>query len=83
MVSRDNSPMSPMKKRNLGESNETDISSSKNNNSGFSGFKIKGTLDINTFNFGAEVTGKTEIIKKKDIIPANPILPKMVFNEMK
>lgn len=78
----DSSPLSPFKKRNLGESTETDLSSRKDNKNGFGGFTLKGTVDINTNNFGAEVTGQ-QPKKKKDYIPANPILPKMVFNEMK
>lgn len=90
MISRDNSPLSPMKKRNLGESSETDYSRRE---SRFTGFTLKGTVDINTNNFGAEVsshnqthTGSSDSsrqVKKKDIIPANPILPKIIYNEMK
>lgn len=79
-----------MKKRPLGESTETDLSSRKEATSGFGGFSLKGTVDMNTSNFGAEVTvtnsSTTSINKKKakgDYIPANPILPKMVYNEMK
>lgn len=86
MVSRDNSPLSPMKKRHLGESTETDRTN--RGESGFTGFHLKGTVDMNTHNFGAEVThtgssSSSRLLKKKDIIPANPILPKIVYNEMK
>ena len=87
MVNRDSSPLSPMKKRHLGESTETDLSSRKETTSGFGGFSLKTTVDINTNNFGAEMTGSSSTSTKKkgkgDYIPANPILPKMVFNEMK
>jgi hypothetical protein len=86
-MDRESSPLSPMKKRPLGESTETDLSSRKEP-SGFGGFSLKGTVDINTNNFGAQVTvtgSSTTSIKKKveSAIPANPILPKMVYNEMK
>jgi hypothetical protein len=85
MVNRDSSPLSPMKKRHLGESTETDRS---RRTSGFTGLKIKETVDVNTNNFGAEVTqtgssSSSRLKTKKDIIPANPILPKTVYNEMK
>ena len=73
-----------MKKRHLGESTETERSTRKESTSGFGGFSLKGTVDINTNNFGAELTGSSMTSnKKKDYIPANPILPKMVYNEMK
>jgi hypothetical protein len=55
MVDRDSSPLSPMKRRQLGESTETDLSSRKNLGSGFGGFSLKTTVDINTNNFGAEL----------------------------
>ena len=81
MVNRDSSPLSPMKKRNLRESRDTD---SSRRPSGFSGFVIKDTLDIDTNNYGAKVTQSSNgPNKKKDVIPANPILPKVVYNEMK
>lgn len=91
-MDRENSPLSPMKKRPLGESTETDLSSRKQGTSGFGGFSLKGTVDMNTSNFGAEVTvtgsstkSINKINQKKEVnyIPANPILPKMVYNEMK
>ena len=56
-MDRDSSPLSPIKKRPLGESTETDRSTRKETTSGFGGFSLKGTVDINTNNFGAEVTG--------------------------
>ena len=72
LVNQESSPLSPHKKQNLMAPNDTtarvnesvDIDSFKRTNTnqsqkeGFSGFKIKGTVDINTNDFGAEVTSK-------------------------
>ena len=72
LVNQESSPLSPHKKQNLMAPNDTsarvnesvDIDSFKKTNTnqnqkeGFSGFKIKGTVDINTNDFGAEVTSK-------------------------
>ena len=106
MVNQDSSPLSPCKKTHLGargirspEVNDSleseQISRSTSNRqeaTGFSGFKLKGTVDVNTSGFGAEVSGPlvvtsnlTDLVtpatsgavkKEKDAIPANPILPK-------
>jgi hypothetical protein len=82
MVSRENSPLSPMKKRNvLGDS--IDPGSSAKIKDGFAGINLKGTVDISTTNNLVSLTNHEGTFQKKDIIPANPILPKMVFNEMK
>jgi hypothetical protein len=56
--------------------------------SGFTGFIIKETVDVNTNNFGAKLTKTASSNsngppKKKEYIPANPILPRIVYNEMK
>ena len=109
LVNQESSPLSPHKKQNLMAPNDTsarvnesvDIDSFKRTNTnqsqkeGFSGFKIKGTVDINTNGFGAEVTSKPfdmpneplrigdTAISKKEYIPANPILPKTQHPEQK
>jgi hypothetical protein len=81
MVNQDNSPLSPAK-------NGLTESQMSRRESGFTGFIIKETVDVNTNNFGARVarTGSSNSNrpeKKKDIIPANPILPRIVCNEIK
>ena len=66
--------------------------------SGFSGFKLKGTVDVTTAGFGAEVRGRPQVTNnisdlaaavdggkkvEKEYIPANPILPKTQHPEQK
>ena len=86
----ESSPLSPFKKgRNEyniggGETNFTTKSMEKKKEAvPFTGFTMKNTIDMNTS--GAAVTSKPIVSKKEekvaDLVPANPILPKIVVIE--